>query len=46
MRFEPSSFVPVALGLFGLGTGYLIGGPQELFGFPERNPPVDRSPGA
>jgi len=45
MSFDESSFVPVALGLFGLGTGYLIWGPQELFGFPERNPAVDRSLG-
>jgi hypothetical protein len=45
MSFEASTFVPVALGLFGLGTGYLIWGPQELFGFPERNPAVDRSTG-
>lgn len=45
MSFETSTFVPVALGLFGLGTGYLIWGPQELFGFPERNPAVDRSVG-
>src|SRR5215831_15796506 len=28
-----SPFPPVALGFFGLGTGYLIYGPQELFGF-------------
>jgi hypothetical protein len=36
MSFAASDFVPVALGFFGLGTGYLIWGPQELFGFPER----------
>ena len=36
-----STFVPVALGFFGLGTGYLIWGPQEAFGFPTR----DRSMG-
>lgn len=36
MEFATSQFVPVALGFFGLGTGYLIWGPQELFGFPER----------
>jgi hypothetical protein len=35
----------VVLGLFGLGTGYLIYGPQELFGFPGRSPAVDRSMG-
>lgn len=36
MSFAASDFVPVALGFFGLGTGYLIWGPQELFGFPSR----------
>jgi hypothetical protein len=36
MAFAASDFVPVALGFFGLGTGYLIWGPQELFGFPAR----------
>jgi hypothetical protein len=30
--FPASSFVPVVLGLFGLGTAYLIYGPQELLG--------------
>ncbi|MGH3425515.1 MAG: hypothetical protein ACRDO8_12330 [Nocardioidaceae bacterium] len=45
MSFEASTFVPVALGFFGLGTGYLIWGPEELFGFPARDPAVDRSTG-
>ena len=45
MSFEASTFVPVALGFFGLGTGYLIWGPQELIGFPKREPGVDRSTG-
>jgi hypothetical protein len=36
MSFQASEFVPTALGFFGLGTGYLIWGPQELFGFPLR----------
>lgn len=40
-----SAFVPAALGFFGLGTGYLIWGPQELFGFPRRTPESDRSLG-
>jgi hypothetical protein len=30
VMFSPSTFAPVALGFFGLGTGYLIYGPQEL----------------
>ncbi len=45
MSFDQSQFLPVALGFFGLGTGYLIWGPQELFGFPRRDPAVDRSMG-
>jgi|SRR5215469_11712764 len=36
-----SPFPPVALGFFGLGTGYLIYGPQELLGFPKRDASVD-----
>ena len=31
-----SAYVPLGLAFFGLGTGYLIFGPQELFGFPEK----------
>ena len=37
-----SQFPPLALGFFGLGVGYLIWGPQELFGFPGRDERVDR----
>jgi hypothetical protein len=40
-----SVFAPVVLGFFGLGVGYLIYGPQELFGFPARSPAVDRATG-
>ncbi len=36
-----SPYVPIALGFFGLGTGYLIFGPQELFGFPEKDAKTD-----
>jgi hypothetical protein len=43
--FEPSAFVPIALGFFGLGTGYLIYGPSELLGFPERDRGVDITTG-
>jgi hypothetical protein len=43
--FEPSAFVPLALGFFGLGTGYLIYGPQELAGFPHRDRKVDITTG-
>ncbi|GAA1376889.1 hypothetical protein [Catellatospora chokoriensis] len=46
MQTLPASmFVPVALGFFGLATGYLIYGPQELFGYPPRDRNVDRSNG-
>lgn len=45
VTFAASAFVPFALGFFGLGTGYLIYGPQELFGFPPRGESVDRSVG-
>jgi hypothetical protein len=40
-----SPFVPLAVGFFGLGTGYLIYGPQELLGWPKRDERVDRSTG-
>jgi hypothetical protein len=40
-----SPFVPLAVGFFGLGTGYLIYGPQELLGWPRRDERVDRATG-
>jgi hypothetical protein len=40
-----SAFAPLAVGFFGLGTGYLIYGPQELFGLPARNRRVDITTG-
>lgn len=45
MSFAVSPFVPLALGFFGLGTGYLIYGPQELFGWPKRDERVDAATG-
>lgn len=45
MTFEPSMFPPIALGFFGLGIGYLVWGPQELFDYPPRDEAVDRSVG-
>ena len=45
VTFATSAFAPVVLGFFGLGTGYLIYGPQELFGFPPRDSSVDRATG-
>ncbi len=45
IEFPKSEFLPIAVGFFGLGTGYLIYGPQELFGFPQRERRVDVSTG-
>lgn len=45
VHFAASAFPPFVLGFFGLGTGYLIWGPQELFGWPPRNEKVDRAVG-
>ena len=43
--FAGSPFVPIAIGFFGLGTGYFIWGGQALFGFPKTSPEVNRSLG-
>ena len=43
--FAASRFVPVAIGFFGLGTGYFIWGEQALFGFPKTSPEVNRTMG-
>ena len=43
--FPVSAFAPLAVGFFGLGTGYLIYGPEELFGLPRRNRAVDLTTG-
>lgn len=40
-----SAFPPLALGFFGLGTGYMIYGPQELFGWPAKSEKVDMGTG-
>lgn len=40
-----SAFPPIALGFMGLGTAYMIYGPQELFGWPKRTPSVDAGMG-
>ena len=45
VNFKTSEFVPLALGFFGLGTGYLIYGPQELAHYPQRDRKVDVSTG-
>ena len=40
-----SPFWPIAIGFFGLGTGYFIWGGQALFGYPKAVPEVDRTMG-
>jgi hypothetical protein len=41
-----SPYVPLAIGFFGLGTGYFVWGGQALFGYPAGNiPETDRSIG-
>ena len=39
----PAAYVPVAIGFFGLGTGYFIWGGQALFGFPKNEPGLDQT---
>jgi hypothetical protein len=41
--FQPSLFVPVVIGFFGLATGYLVYGGNELFGFPASSPESNKS---
>jgi hypothetical protein len=36
VSFPESAFIPIAVGFFGLATGYLIDGPEELFKLPTR----------
>ena len=40
-----SPFPPLAVGFMGLGTGYLVYGIQELFGYPKRDERVDLATG-
>jgi hypothetical protein len=40
-----SPFWPIAIGFFGLGTGYFIWGGQALFDYPKANPEVERTMG-
>jgi hypothetical protein len=42
---EPSLYVPLVVGFFGLATGYFIWGPQEFWGWPRSTPEVDRAMG-
>ena len=41
--FDSSKFWPVAIGFFGLATGYLVMGGQALFQFPKTSPAVDKT---
>ena len=43
--FASSHYVPIAIGFFGLATGYIIWGGQALFRFPKPSPEVDRTMG-
>ena len=43
--FPNSAFIPIAIGFFGLGTGYFIWGGQALFGYPKPSPEVNRTMG-
>jgi hypothetical protein len=43
--FASSHYVPIAIGFFGLATGYFIWGGQALFGFPKPSPEVNRTMG-
>jgi hypothetical protein len=43
--FAHSVYAPVAIGFFGLGTGYFIWGGQALFGFPAESPEVNKTMG-
>jgi hypothetical protein len=45
VSLPPSAYPPLAVGFMGLGTGYLIYGPQELFGYPKRDARVDFATG-
>lgn len=41
--FPESIYVPIAIGFFGLGTGYIIWGGQALFDYPKTTREVDRT---
>ena len=43
--FPPSTYLPIAIGFFGLGTGYFIWGGQALTGYPASSPEVNRTMG-
>ena len=43
--FAPSVYLPIAIGFFGLGTGYFIWGGQALTGYPKSSPEVNKTMG-
>lgn len=43
--FAPSVYLPIAIGFFGLGTGYFIWGGQALTGYPQSTPETNRTMG-
>jgi hypothetical protein len=45
VSLPPSAYPPLAVGFFGLATGYMIYGAQELFGYPKRDAKVDFATG-
>jgi hypothetical protein len=45
VKLATSAFPPLAVGFMGLGTGYMIYGPQELFGFPPKSEKFDLGSG-
>lgn len=45
LQFTVSEFPPLAVGFFGLGTGYFIYFSQELLGWPARNERVNAATG-
>jgi hypothetical protein len=45
LTLPASPFPPLAVGFMGLGTGYLVYGTQELFGYPRRDERVDLATG-
>jgi hypothetical protein len=45
VTFAISPYWPIAVGFFGLGTGYFIWGGQALFKFPAQSPEVDKTMG-
>ena len=43
--FASSHYAPIAIGFFGLATGYFVWGGQALFGFPKTSSEVNRTMG-